>query len=37
MTGLLAREISENTGVPARVANAPLQSVAAGLRELLAA
>ena len=37
MTGLLAREISENTGVPARVANAPLQSVAAGLGQLLEA
>ena len=37
MTGLLAREISENTGVCARVADAPLQSVAAGLDQLLAA
>lgn len=37
MTGLLARRIAESTGIDARVADAPLRSVAAGLSKLLEA
>ena len=35
MTGLLARQISQDTGIDARVADVPLRSVAAGLSRLL--
>jgi rod shape-determining protein MreB and related proteins len=36
MTGLLARRITEHTGISAHVAEAPLRSVASGLASLLA-
>ena len=35
MTGLLARRISERTGIPVGVAEAPLRSVAGGLHKVL--
>jgi rod shape-determining protein MreB and related proteins len=35
MTGLLAREITQSTGISASVAEAPLRSVAAGLNRML--